>query len=366
MRSLLLRQADPGAPRASGAAEVVEWFGAMQAQDHASGLWSLGRRLAGSTRDDVLAAVERGEVLRTWPMRGTIHLVPPRDARWMLATTGEKALLGAARRRETLGLTQADAERAVEVLGEATAGRRLTRSQCREVLAAAGLAKEGQGPYHLLWYASQRGVICIGPHEGNEQTFVRLDEWAPHQNEYGREEALALLAHRFVRSHGPVAVKDFAGWADIGVREARAAVAAVGDAVSQVTVDVGGTVVPMVVASDALDAVRGPAGDAGPVWDALSGFDEYALGYKDRSLHGDAATLAAVVPGNNGMFKWTLVRDGAVVGTWSRKPTSKVLRTQVDLVHRVPAAQRAAAERALAGYAAWAGGLPAEAAWAGP
>src|SRR4051812_40203863 len=157
MTSLLLRGGGPGS-----VAGVVEWFGAMQAQDAASGLWSLGVRLPGRTQDDVRAALERREALRTWPMRGTVHLVPPRDARWMLAVTGVRALSGVANRWAQLGLTETDADRAADVLGEALAdGGRLTRAECLATLRAAGLDTTGQRGYHMLWYASQRGVTCI-------------------------------------------------------------------------------------------------------------------------------------------------------------------------------------------------------------
>src|SRR3954470_24620221 len=112
MRSLLLRGGGPGS-----VAGIVTWFGAMQAQDVNSGLWSLGVRLPGATLDDITAALERREALRTWPMRGTVHFVPSADARWMLDLMGVRALAGAERRRQVLGLEVAAAERAVEVLG---------------------------------------------------------------------------------------------------------------------------------------------------------------------------------------------------------------------------------------------------------
>jgi len=78
LSSLLLR-----AP-CSSVEEIVSWFGAMQAQDVNSVLWSLGARLPGWTIDDVNAALEKRGVLRTWPMRGTLHFVAAADVRWML------------------------------------------------------------------------------------------------------------------------------------------------------------------------------------------------------------------------------------------------------------------------------------------
>src|SRR4051812_34882611 len=145
MHSLLL---GPG-PRPTDVAGVVEWFGALQAQDMASGLWSLGVRLPGHSTADVSAALERREAIRTWPMRGTVHLVPPADAHWMLDLAGVRALAGAAKRRETIGLTEATAERGVEVLATVLQGRRLTRDECVTALAEAGVGLGGQQTYHL-------------------------------------------------------------------------------------------------------------------------------------------------------------------------------------------------------------------------
>jgi hypothetical protein len=362
MHALLLRDDPPGMPGDRTARDVVEWFGAMQAQDHGSGLWSLGRRLPGSTRADVEAAVERGEVLRTWPMRGTIHLVPSSDARWMLELTGVRALAGAAKRREYLGLSEADADKATQLIGDALAGGgRMTRAECVEVLAAAGIEAAGPRAYHLLWYASQHGVTCIGPHRGTEQTFVRLDEWVPDRARPDRDEALATLATRFVRSHGPVTRQDLAGWAALGAAEAREALALSGDDVTVVRVDGK----EMYAHPPVLDTALTTPEATGRV-DALSGFDEYLLGYKDRTLMADKPTLAAVIPGGNGVFRWTVARDGRVVATWQRKPTTKVVRITVlpltDPAGDLTADGLAAAEAALADYARFAG-LPAEITW---
>nr|BFE71494.1 hypothetical protein GCM10020092_047950 [Actinoplanes digitatis] len=148
MRSLLL---GPGAGPDS-VVGVVEWFGAMQAQDMASGLWSLGVRLPAFTLDDVNAALERREAIRTWPMRGTVHLVPPADAHWMLELTGVRMLAGAAKRRAVIGLEERDADRGVEVLATVLKGRRLTRAECLTALADAGieLARPEGLPPHVV------------------------------------------------------------------------------------------------------------------------------------------------------------------------------------------------------------------------
>ncbi|NJP35193.1 winged helix DNA-binding domain-containing protein [Micromonospora sp. HSS6-12] len=345
MTSLLLRPR-PGGP--GTVADVVEWFGAMQAQDLASGLWSLGARLPGLRQADVTAALERREALRTWPMRGTIHLVPPRDARWMLELTGVRTLVAAATRRAQLGLTDAEADRAVDVLGSALAGGgRLTRAQCMATLEAAGIGTTGQRGYHLLSYASLRGVTCLAPNVGTEQTFVLLDEWAPEQHRPERDEALATLAHRYVRSHGPVTAREFAGWTGLTLTDARRGIAAAGDALAPVRVDGADAVVDPAL----LDAAPRRADDLL----VLPGFDEYLLGYRDRTLMLDPAHADAIVPGGNGVFQATVVRAGRVVGTWKRTLSRGRLRVVVYPLTTLGTRQRDRIRGALGRYASFLG-----------
>ncbi|MDH2428290.1 winged helix DNA-binding domain-containing protein [Sphaerisporangium sp. TRM90804] len=346
MSSLLLRASPGGSGRATGVAEVVTWLGAMQAQDLASGLWSFGARLPGSTAADVTAALERREALRTWPMRGTIHFVPSRDARWMLELMSVRVLNGAARRREQLGLSERTTDEAMEVLGAALAGGgRLSRSQCLAVLADKGIDPSGQRGYHLLGYASQRGLLCIAPNIGNEQSFVLLDEWVPDPHRPERDEALGVIALRYFRGRGPTTRHDFAGWTGLTAADAKRGIAVAGDALARVTVDGSETYLDA-----ALLYTAPPPADDDEIL-VLPGFDEYLLGYKDRSLMVADEHKAAIIPGGNGVFQSTVVRAGRVVATWRRTLTkSRVLITVQPLVP-LHAGDRAKIEQAFEPYA---------------
>jgi hypothetical protein len=352
MASLLLDSAGTGDRTVAG---VVGWFGAMQGQDFASVLWSLGLR-TGLGRDEVTAAFESGTILRTWPMRGTLHVVPGADARWMLEHLGARALRGAQARRQFLGLAEEDADRAADVLGEALAGgRAMTRAECVVILEAAGIPSAGQRAYHLLWYASQKGVTCVGPQRGSEQTFVLLDEFAPPPVELDRPAALATIAQRFVRSHGPVSAHDLARWADITVTDARAGLAAAEGIVvrpydgrdlfvSEEQVD---------TLADAHSAERAPE-RALPAR-ALPGFDELVLGYRDRTAQIDADAERRVVPGGNGVFAPTLVLAGRVVGSWRRRELTRTVEIAATPFQRIGAPARRRLERALEDFAEFVG-----------
>jgi hypothetical protein len=336
MAALLLRE-HPGLAgrRPHDVPGVVEWFGAMQAQDLASGLWSLGARLPGQTSTEVVAALERAEVVRTWPMRGTLHLVPGRDARWMVELMAGRVSAAARTRRAQLGLSDADSERGVDLLAAALAGgARLTRAQCLGALDGAGLSTRGQRGYHLLGHAAQRGVICLAPNLGTEQSFVLLDDWAPGQHELGRDldrdEALATICVRYLRSHGPTTRADLVGWTGLTVADVKRGI--------EVGLSRGEFGVRTV---DGLELYADPAllhGADDTPWDdgllVLPGFDEYLLGYKDRSLMLAPEHFQAVVPGGNGVFQSTVVRRGRVVATWKR--TTSATSVVID-VRALPA-----------------------------
>ncbi|MEI2718328.1 MAG: winged helix DNA-binding domain-containing protein [Candidatus Nanopelagicales bacterium] len=324
------------------ATAVTEWLGALQAQDLSSCEWSLGARLPGSTRSDVDRAITEGRVLRTWPMRGTLHLVPAVDAGWMLASTGRLALNGVKRRWQNLGLDEQTANRAAEILQAALAGgHRLTRSEALQTLTDSGIDTSGQRGYHFIWFASQIGVTCLGPNVGREQTIVLLADWAPHQVTRDPDDALRELALRFVRSHGPVSTADFARWTGLGVRAARRAITANDDAVTTVaTTDGSGE--PQWQGREPLEPFSGAL--------VLPGFDEFILGYKDRSAMVDPQFQNRLVPGGNGVFRATIVVDGQVRGTWrrTRRRSAEVIEVESFAPLSVPA--RKALNAAFAGY----------------
>ncbi len=347
-RSLLLDDVGASTPvgPAPAVADVVRWFGAMQGQDLPGVIWSLGVR-TGASRDAVISALGTGEVLRTWPMRGTLHVVPGRDSRWMLAHLGQRALAGAAARRAFLGLEEADADRACDVLGQAlVGGRALTRAECVATLEDAGIPAAGQRAYHLLWYSSQRGVTCVGPQRGSQQTFVLLEDHAPPGPDLDRDEALAVIAHRFLRSHGPASVHDLARWADLTMADARRGIAG---APGIVTITVAGR--ELLMAEEVLDTGPLAAPDTLPAR-ALPGFDELVLGYRDRTAQLSPADEARVVPGGNGVFASTLVVAGEVVGTWRRRELTRRVEITATPLRALRRADRSGLEVGLRAYAA--------------
>ncbi|SOE04105.1 winged helix DNA-binding domain-containing protein [Blastococcus haudaquaticus] len=310
LRLAALRLVGPPEPTA---ADAVRRLGAVQGQDYPGALLSVALRTAGRRRTDVEAALDAGQVVRSWPMRGTLHLVAAEDLRWFLDTVGVRALNGIGKRWEYLGLDEPQAERAREVVVEALAdGGRASRADLLTAIGAGGVDVSGQRGYHLLWYLSQTGTLVLGPTDGaGEQQFVRLDDWIPEPCRLDRDEALAELALRFFTGHGPATLQDLARWAGTTLRDVRAGVATVRDRLEAVTVE--GTEYLMDPSTpDRLAAARTEA--EGVL--LLPGFDEFVLGYGDRTAVVPAEFADRIVPGKNGMFRATVVHGGQVVAVW--------------------------------------------------
>jgi hypothetical protein len=307
----LVAQRLAGPPDQDPAAAVRRLL-AVQGQDYPGALTSVALRTGDRSRAAVEAALDAGRVVRSWPMRGTLHLVPAEDLGWLLTLCGPRVLAGAQTRRARLGLDLGTAERTREVATAAlTGGRRLSRADLLRTLSDAGIDVSGQRGYHLLWYAAQTGTLCLGPPEGGEQLFVLTDEWIRSPRRLEGEEALRELALRFFRGHGPATVADLARWAGLTLTAVRTGVALARDELEPLDVD-GVEHLMDPGTPELLATYRDEA--CGVL--LLPGFDELVLGYADRSCTLEPEFADRIVPGGNGMFRATVVAGGRIVGTW--------------------------------------------------
>ena len=328
----------------SAVAETVRRMLAVQAQDLAGAVWSVGLRTPGSTVAGVESALATGAVVRSWPMRGTLHLVPPEDLGWMLSLTSARTLRSIEARRRALGLSTADIELVREVAHrELEGGRVLSRDALLAAFDAAGVATSDQRGYHLLLHLGITRTIVFGPPEGSRQTFALLDDRVPSPRLLEREEALGEFALRYFGGHGPATVHDFAWWSSLTLADARTGLAVARDSLDELVVDD----TAYFLAPGTSPAPRGVH--------ALPGFDEYLLGYRDRSAPLAGGPLELVAPGKNGLFLSTVVVDGEVVGTWRRTLSARGVSVDVRPFGALSAAARGRLDGALGRYAAFLG-----------
>lgn len=329
-------------------AAVVRHLLCIQAQDYPGSLWSVGLRTRASTFADVERAITDREIVRSWPMRGTLHLVPADDLGWMLQLTGQRIFASAAGRHRELGLDE-DAFSVARGVAERelSGGRVVTRARLLAAFASAGVDVAGQRGSHLLLGLSVRGILVFGPMEGKTPTFALLDEWVGAPRQLDGDEALAEFVLRYLRSHGPATIRDFAWWSSLTLTDARRGLAAVEHELELIEVD--GTVY----------FHRAGLEPAAPAVHALPGFDEYVLGYQDRSAQLAVEHAPTIVPGGNGMFLSTIVANGEIVGTWRRTATARKVRVEAVPFGSLSQKQRAGFARSLRRYGDFLG-LPIE------
>jgi hypothetical protein len=293
-------------------AEVVAWLGAMQAQDYLGALWAVGLRLEAARESDIERALADRTIVRTWPMRGTLHFIAAADARWVIDLLAPKIISRASRRFRELGLDETTFARARRVLSKRLdGGTGVTRSAVYEALERGKISTAGQRGIHILWRLAQECFLCFGPREGKQHTFVLFDQWLPSARALSREEALAELACRYFTGHGPATTADFAWWSGLSASDARLAVHVAGRRLDAETI--GGraawlprNTAPITAATRSSRAYLLPA------------FDEFVVGYADRSAALDPGRTRHVNTGG-GILKPTIVLDGRIVGTWQRR-----------------------------------------------
>jgi hypothetical protein len=327
-------------------AEAVAALGAVQAQDYRAALWAIGARLQAATEHDVERALADGAVVRTWPLRGTLHFVAAADVRWLLELLAPRSIARSAGRRRQLGLDDAALANAREVVANVLhGGLRLSRREVLAALEEAGVSTADQRGYHLLWRLGQEGLLCQGPPLGREQAFVLLDDWVPPAPSRDRDEALAMLARRYFTGHGLATVRDFAWWSGLTLADARVGLAAAA-AHLELTV-LGG---------DEYWAAPGAGGGPPPPARAvhlLPAFDEYVLGYRDRDLMLDHRFAERLAPGSNGMFQPAVVAGGRIVGTWKRTITKRGVVVEARPFERLSETRLRGVSAAARRYAAF-------------
>ena len=315
--------------------EVVSWLGAVQAQDYSGAKYAIGLRLKNSKENQVEKAIADRAIIRTWPMRGTLHFIDADDVRWMLSLLTPRIISGMAGRNRQLELDDKVFGKSNELLVKAMeGGKQLMRSEVYEILENHGIATSGQRGIHIINYLAQHQVLCHGFHNEKQPTYALLDEWIPASKKLDKDEALAEIALRYFNSHGPATVNDFVWWTGLKLSDARKGLNAIAGRL--LCEEVGGNTYWF---SPELP-------DKTPAKTAilLPGFDEYMLGYTNRSLMVDKEFLPRIVPGNNGMFMPTIVIDGIAQGIWKRSfkkdkvmielfPFEKLTRSQLEQIN---------------------------------
>ncbi len=291
--------------------DVVQYLGAVQAQDYGAAKWAVGLRMTGATDDAIEQAFNRGEILRTHIMRPTWHFVSPGDIRWLLKLTSPFVHAANASYYRKQGLDDAILRHCDTILKEALQGSNyLTRTELIAELKKAGIVADDILRFTLiLMHAELDSLICSGPRRGKQFTYALLDERVPPTDTLERDEALAELTKRYFTSHGPATLQDFVWWSGLPVANARTGIEMVTSQLRRE--EIGGQ-------SYWFSSSTFPAMHEVQRAYLLPNFDEYTVAYTDRRAVFDGTHEDKLDARTNSLLGYIMVLDGQVVGIWQR------------------------------------------------
>ena len=290
--------------------DVVEWHGAVQAQDYSGAKWGLGMRGQSFTDEAVDRAFDEGRILRTHILRPTWHFVAPADLRSFLSISGPRVQALNAyyyRRFEVDAPLLVKSHAAIAV---ALSGRRyLTRPELSQALAKTRINVQGLRLAAVVMHAELDGLICSGPRRGKQFTYALMDERVPRTRVKPRDEVLAELTRRYFRSHGPATVKDFVWWSGMTVAQAKAGMAGIEGDLERI--EKNGLTYWAVPSTEAVE--RSPASTF-----LLPNYDEFLIAYKDRDEVLAHRRTVTYRPRTIEDPPHHVILDGVLAGFWRR------------------------------------------------
>jgi hypothetical protein len=298
-------------------ARVVGDIGGVQAQVMSAAELQVAVR-TDSTVEDVRAALWKDKKLvKTWLMRGTLHLIPAEDLPLFTAAMRMHWMRTRDAWLKYVEMNQSEFAELIDAIGQALDGQALTRE---ELIARVGrgrservraVLKSGWGG--ILKPVARSGLLCFGPSRGQSVTFVRPRQWLGSWRDEDPDAALVEVARRYLRAYGPATKNDFARWWWAGLAKERVTVSIEGQSAELLAADLER------ISSDAPEpAVR-----------LLPNFDPYLMGHANRD-HLFAPEYRTRVSRTAGWISAVVLVDGLVVATWTHAVARRALTITVD------------------------------------
>jgi hypothetical protein len=321
-------------------AGVVAAVGGIQAQVMSAAELALGARSEGLTPGRVQEALwERRELVKTWCMRGTLHLLPARELGIWTAALSRRQQWRRPAWLKWFGATEEEMEQLIATIDAKLDGDGMTRE---EVAALApehlrGELLRGWGSH--LKPAAYQGVLAFGPNRGRNVTFVHPERWLGGPlDRLDPDEALRELFLRYLRAYGPATHEDFGRWWGGDSAPARRILTSLGDAVEPVEAE-GRQAWVIAGEGELLRSLDPPRSVH-----LLPNFDVYTLHYRPREAFLPAGTYDRVYR-TAGWISPVVLYDGAVAGVWEHKRRARRIDLRVELFVRETKRLRAGIER---------------------
>jgi hypothetical protein len=348
-------QLDERAP-AEAMLEVTARIAGLHAQIMSSAELTLWARLDGIEPDAVRRALwEDRTLVKTWAMRGTLHLLPAAEFSLWQAALSTRGGWQAASWLKAFGVTREELAQLVDAVGDALDGRTLTREELgAEVARLTGSPDVGErlrGSWGtMLKPAAALGRLCFAPSKGQQVRFTRPDRWLGGWREHDPDEALLEVTRRFLAASGPVTREDVARWWGVpSAAQVQRRIERLGEEVT--VVDVDGTSAYL-LAADAPGLARAAPSRSVRL---LPAFDQYVITATRQADHLLLGPFKELIYRPQGWLSPVLLVGGRMDGVWRQEAKGRRLRVTIEPFTTLPALARRAAADEAERLAAWSG-----------
>ncbi len=255
-------------------------------------------------------------------------MVCAEDYAWLLGLTAPGRLARSLHRLAQEGLSPGEIQQSAQIIERSLAAEGpLTRSALADRLAAAGIRAAGQAIVHMIMLTALRGILIPAATSADHHSFALTDDWlgvrpSARLDGDARDAALAELARRYLRGHGPARDTDLARWAGLGLRDARRGL-------DLIAVELAG------LPEGRFQLRACPPTDARLEPVLLPSYDPYLLGWEDRHSAVAPQHAKRVHPGG-GVLRAVACVDGLAVGTWTARRQGDRLSLVIDPFAAIP------------------------------
>lgn len=330
--------------------EVVAWLGAMQGQEYAMAKWGVAQRMREINDVEMEQAFIEGKTLRTHLLRPTWHFVAEADIRWVLMLTAPRVQAVNAYMYRRLEMDAAFFKRSNAALIKALRdGKQLTRVELASALQEAGIPTTGELRMgYIMMRAELDGIVCSGARRGKQFTYALLEERVPPVKKLDRDEALVELTKRYFTSRGPATMKDFVVWSGLTMADIKKGIEMLKPKLEHEVIDGQA----YWFAESALPKTR-----LSKTAHLLPIYDEYVMGYKDRSAMLGLLEKEKLV-GSSIAFDNIIVIDSMLVGSWKRTLTKSEVLVETNFNVPLTKTQTQAVAAAVEQYGKFLGVSP--------
>ena len=311
--------------------EMVGHFCAVQGQEYEQTKWGLGLRLPHLRNADIEEDFNKGNILRTHLLRPTWHFVTNQDIRWLLELTSAQVHKANAYMYRKLELDSKVFNSCNKILEDILqGGNELTRDEINEEFRKNKIIAQGHRLSYIMMYAELERIICSGARQGRQFSYALFDERVVSlgkADKAERDESLAKLAMGYFSSRGPASLHDFSTWSGLTLTECKRGIGIIKDCLETTSVD--GAIYDgemYYLASD-----TGFDKDLPKSIHLLPIYDEYIMGYKDRSAILEYKYKEALGEDIKFRYDCMIIFDGQAIGTWRRTLKKNQIELEYDL-----------------------------------